>query len=400
MMRTEREDGKLRIRLEGRIDSENAERTLAEIRQALAENPGCEPVFDAGELTYLSSAGLRALLSIARNLGRKPAVVNVAPDVYEILEMTGFTELLDVKKKAREIRLDGCPVIARGAFGTVYRLDPDTIVKVYDPAYPTDLIRQEQNHARQAFLRGIPTAISYDIVKVGESSGVVFEMIKAANFNDLIRENPDRTEELIRRYAELILQIHAVEMAPGVLPEAKANYLKYLNELRDILPEDVHARVRELIEKMPEDLHVVHGDLHVRNVMESADGPMLIDMDTLSTGDPVFDLAGLYVSYVLFDERDPQDSVDFFGCSAEVSRAIWEKTAAVYFDGVPEENRREAEKRIRLAANLRFLYFIAVMKIGRPELEQIRTEDAVPRIRELAGQTDALAIRDLIVKSE
>ena len=35
-------------------------------------------------------------------------VVNVSPEVYDIFDMTGFMELLDVKKRLREISVEGC----------------------------------------------------------------------------------------------------------------------------------------------------------------------------------------------------------------------------------------------------------------------------------------------------
>ncbi|MBR4993391.1 MAG: hypothetical protein IKY04_03990, partial [Lachnospiraceae bacterium] len=41
-------------------------------------------------------------------------------------------ELFNIKKKLRVISLDGCEKIGSGFYGTVYRIDQDTIVKMYD----------------------------------------------------------------------------------------------------------------------------------------------------------------------------------------------------------------------------------------------------------------------------
>ena len=50
---------------------------------------------DAGELCYISSAGLRVLLKLCQKQ-KHVEVMNVSPEVYDILEVTGFTDLLDV----------------------------------------------------------------------------------------------------------------------------------------------------------------------------------------------------------------------------------------------------------------------------------------------------------------
>lgn len=81
----------------GRIDSVNAAEWERKLTQQLDTEK--ETVFDAEALEYISSAGLRVLLKIQKSLPQKARIVNVSPDVYEILEMTGFSELFDVTKR-------------------------------------------------------------------------------------------------------------------------------------------------------------------------------------------------------------------------------------------------------------------------------------------------------------
>ena len=74
----------------------------------------------------------------------------------------------------RSISLEGCSPIGSGAKATVYRWKPDTIVKVYHNGGDPALIRQEQALSRLAFVNGLPTAISFDIVRVGSSYASMF----------------------------------------------------------------------------------------------------------------------------------------------------------------------------------------------------------------------------------
>ena len=84
--------------IKGKIDSNNA----AEFEKELMAAKPAE--LDASELEYISSAGLRVLLKLAKALG-DVTVNNVSSEVYEIFEVTGFTEILNVKKALREVSI-------------------------------------------------------------------------------------------------------------------------------------------------------------------------------------------------------------------------------------------------------------------------------------------------------
>ncbi len=391
-MRIETEQGRAVACLEGRISSANA----GELQQALLELRNAEPerelLIDAADLEYISSAGLRVLLQIARTQNNALTVRNVTPEVYEILEMTGFTSILTVKKKLREFSVEGCEIVGRGAIGTVYRVDEDTIVKVYELPDSFSMIENEQKRAKQAFLKGIPTAISYDVVKVGDKFGSVFEMLRATTFNDLLRNEPERKDEIIRSYAHFLRRVHAVEMEPGELPDARAVFLGYLDALRATLPQDLSERLRALFTALPENLHVIHGDVNMKNIMLSGDEPLLIDMETLSTGDPVFDLQGVFLTYKLFGEDDPDNLQEFLGISQEFGDYIWEKALGFYFDDRDASAVREAEMKIRIVAYVRFLQILLLLGIGKEELKQLRIEHTLSHLRELAWKVDSLQL--------
>ena len=382
------------IPLTGRIDSTNApemERKIIELMQAQPEGL---PIFDASDLVYIASAGLRILMKARKAVGREMEIRNVSPEVYEILETTGFTELFRVKKRMREISVEGCPVIGRGFYGTVYRLDPDTIVKVYASPDSLPLIENERKMAKMAFVQGIPTAISYDIVKVGDSYGSVFELLKAQTMNDLLIAQPDRAEELIRSFAHVMKTVHAVKLAPGTLPSAKAAWLGYLdtNLQWGYITEAQHARLQKLFKALPDACGVVHGDFHMKNVMVADGEPLLIDMDTLTQGSPIFDLQGVYVAYEEFNEDEPGNSLAFMGLSAEMSSCVWNKTIEYYFDTRDAERLTEIKNKIRLVAAVRFLQLIGVTDLKRDELAATRVRHTQAVIDDLLQKVDSLIL--------
>lgn len=390
-MKSSVENNLLIIRLEGRIDSSNAQETQEEINRILKENPGMDFLFDAENLSYISSAGLRILLSVHKTVKPGFTLRNVSPDIYDLLEMSGFITFLDVKKKPRTISVEGCPLIGKGAIGEVYRLDADTIVKVYN-IDNLPMIENEQKRSRQAFLKGIPTAIPFDIVKAGDRYGSVFEMIKAVNCNDLLAAEPGRLEEVTGMYAAFLKQVHSALSEPGELPDTREEYIRYLDAVSDVLPVDVCERIRTLIREMPEDLHMIHGDIQLKNIMFSNGEMILIDMETLSCGNPVFDLAGMYMAYIAFCEDDPENSMEFFGLPTETSAELFFGTLRKYLEAENEEAFRAALDKITLLAYVRFLFVLSLIGGGKPECHDRRIAHSREHLEELSARVKELSI--------
>ncbi len=364
------------IPLPERIDSGNAAEVEQKLNDVVSAHPGEAPVFDAGNLNYISSAGLRVFMKLRKRLQGPFTVTEVSPEVYDIFETTGFTELLSVKKRLRRISVEGCEIIGRGFYGTVYRLDPDTIVKTYslDASEAIPMIENEKKMAKKAFLKGIPTAISFDIVKVdgtgseGDTYGSVFELLKAKSFNNRMEEaaSDGEKEGIVKEYVELVKQVHDTLMDPGVLPSAKDRLLERVKGLTEVLGPEQIEKITGMLNALPEDLHVVHGDFHMKNVMLSEGEAMLIDMDTLSTGQPIFDLQGLFITYQAFEEDDENNAMDFLGLSNDTVDLMWRKIIEDYFDDVDAEARKKIEEKISLLGYVSFLYFV----VSTPDLKK------------------------------
>lgn len=379
-------------KIDGRIDSNNAHEWEEKLLSLVNTDPGEDIVIDASDLVYISSAGLRVLMKARKAAKGKFSVTDLSPEIYEIFDTTGFTELLDVRKKPREISLDGCEVIGKGFYGTVYRIDEDTIVKMYDSPDAIGMIENEKKMARMAFVKGIPTAISFDIVRSGGAYGSVFELLKSKSFNDMIIDEPDRIDETIATFTDFMREVHGTVMDPGTLPYARDHFVEYLETIRGLIGDDMADRCRGLIEALPDDLHVVHGDFHMKNVMMSDNEPMLIDMDTLSTGQPIFDLQGLYVTYMAFEEDEEDNSLKFLGIKKEVCAHMWDGIIRDYFKGTDEEKLKEIKDKIMLLAYIRFLHIISLNQDVDNELGRKRIKHSKEHLNELIQRVTDLMI--------
>ena len=379
-----------RLELSGRIDSANA----AQVERALAEKlAGEKPevlTLDLAKLSYISSAGLRILLHLRKNAGDM-RLVNVSSEVYEILEMTGFTEMMRVEKAMKTISIEGCEEIGHGANGSVYRIDKDTVVKVYRDPDALDAIREEREKAKLALILGIPTAISYDVIRVGEGYGTVFELLNARSFSRIIATEPERLNWCIREFAELLRKIHDTVVPAGKLPDLRETVLGWVRFLRDYLPEAAGKKLTALVEAVPHDDHMIHGDYHTKNLELQNDEVLLIDMDTLSVGNPIFELGSIYNSFIGFYELDPDGIHRFQGFSFDTAKRFWRGFLSAYLGTNCEAKLREVEDKARVIGYTRLIR--RNIRRGGLETEDGRTliEHWKTELLELLDRVDELS---------
>ena len=319
----------LYIALEGRIDASNAAQAEEKIFGIKNENPGKHTVVDADNLEYISSAGLRVILRL-RKEEPKLAIINVAPDVYEVFDMTGFTDMVTVEKAYQRMSVEGCEFIAKGANGAVYRYDAETILKTYFAKDALPEIKQERENARKAFVLGINTAIPYGIVRVGDGYGTVTELLNATSVTKLIRQNPDDMTEAVKYYVDMLKSIHAVEVEDGEVPDMKEIALDWARFVTAHIPEEQGRKLISLIEAVPKQNTLMHGDYHTNNVMVQNGEPLLIDMDTLCMGHPVFELGSMFNAFLGFSELNHEDIMRFMGYNRETSERFWNMSLRLY----------------------------------------------------------------------
>ena len=384
------EGSTLTIALQGHIDSANAAEVEKEINAIREQNPADALVIDCDKLNYISSAGLRIILRLKKAVA-DTVLVNVASEVYEVFDMTGFTEMMDIRKAYRLISVEGCEVIGQGANGRVYRIDPDTIVKVYLNPDALPEIHRERELARAAFVLGIPTAIPYDVVRIaGGGYGSVFELLNATSFAKLLIREEKSLDEVAKLSVDLLKLIHSTVIKPGTMPDMKAVALDWSEFLADYLPADQYEKLHSLIAAVPDDQHMMHGDYHIKNVMLQNGETLLIDMDTLCHGHPVFELASMFNAYRGYSETDHAIVKDFLGISYEIAGEFWDKSLHLYLDGADEETVRAVEDKARVVGYTRIMRRTIRRnglntEDGRKVIENCRTH-----LADLLGRVDTL----------
>ena len=335
-----------------RIDSSNINLVDERLQKELKGYKG-NVIIDCDELEYISSAGLRIILKINKDYPNLK-IINCNQNVYEIFEMTGFTEIMDIEKGYRKISIDGCDIIGEGAYGIVYRIDPETIVKVYKNKDSIDDIIKERERARKAFILGVPTAISYDIVQVGDLYGSVFELLDAKSFAELLRDG-ESINKLVKQSVSILKQIHSIENFSNDLPNKKDEAVKWAEFCKDYLPKDIGNKLVKMMKEIPEKNTIIHGDYHIKNIMHTKNDNLLIDMETLAIGHPILELACSYSIYEGFECLDPKNPENFLGVPQELCRKFIKLTYDYYFDELEEKQIEEIKEKVKVICYTRLL---------------------------------------------
>ena len=379
------------IEIKGHIDSNNAEQFEKELMDSVMKTPENEIVLDASELKYISSAGLRVLMKLRKQVKKPVPVVNVSPEIYEIFEVTGFTNLLEVKKKMREISVEGCKELGSGANGTVYRLTKEEMIKVFRPGMTIDKIEAEREASRNAFLLGVPCAIAFDTVKVGDCYGTIYEMLNAATVQERIREKPDRLPELAASTAKLLKELHETEVPNGQMLPADRVLHNTIDKLSEDFTADEVDKMHALYNSIPTMNRFVHNDYHAKNVMETGDGElMLIDLGDAGAGNPLIDLIHCCFVYRMMGTGTKErtaDEMSFIGLTYGELKDYWK----IFLETYCGSAEKACVLNVKLFPFAQLQYFTVAMahprlpkEYHKPYADRVRKE-VLSRYDELLG---------------
>ena len=385
-MESKFENQVLTVNIEGKIDSYSAEKVEKELLCLLEESGAKSVVLDCKGLTYIASAGLRVFLKIGKQV--ELSIINVSREVYEVLELTGFTGMFDTKREMRQLSLKGCEVIGRGFSSEVYRYDRETVVKVFGKGVTLDRIYNETASAKKTFVSGIPTAIPYDVVKCGENYGTVFELIDADTLSRTFMDYPERFDELMEKYNKLLKQFHSTPAIEGAFPDIRDKYHTWAKGLKKYLTDEEVDMIYRLIDAVPLRKTMIHVDCHSGNIMVQNGKLIFVDMADVSIGHPIFDIGAEYFHYMIMRTTSLGAKV-VFGVEPEDSELpvkIWYDLVRRYFSNCKEEQFEDIHKMLKYFGCLRCLIMVAkhahIEYDAAMELVNRQREDLFPYIEE------------------
>lgn len=285
----------LTVNLEGKIDTSNADEISAELLELAKKFPVEKFILNLKNLSYISSAGLRAVLRLSKLKKKNLQLIEASREVFEVFDTSGFTQIINIQKALRQISADNLIELGRGTSGTVYKLDDENILKVYNANWNFEDVARERANSQAAFVAGISTAISYDVVKVGESFGIVYEMIDANTLEKVMLEDTEHIEDYSQKFAEFVKEQHAIKTD---FEDIKQHLISNAEKISYYSADNLKI-VRQILDAVPDSKNFCHCDLNFGNILLQNGQMIMIDMGEIASGHPIFDLSWLYFMYVI-----------------------------------------------------------------------------------------------------
>ena len=380
------------VEFHGSVSAANAEEVGKELNAFRNENKQEQLVLDFEDLEFISSAGLRILLNMAKKEEKKIQVFNINPVIYEVFDDTGFTSIFEAHKAMKKYTSEGFELIGQGANGAVYRVDKENVIKVFQKTTPLEDIERERNLARQALLEGIPTAISYTVVKVDDCYGIMFELIEAVPLSIELKSDPDNYDSNTGLYIDLYKKIHNTEGDANQFPSIKDLYHRCIDECKDYYSNEDLDKLRALVDSVPDRNTLIHGDYHPNNIMYQNGELILIDMGDMSIGHPIFDFLATAATQVNLVKLSPEYAEGHTKMPAEMITKTWRRLFDSYFSEYSQEERDRIEEQVNYFSKLKVALAPVFGRGASKEIIQASVDDAkanlLPRIDELIGAVD------------
>lgn len=259
-----------------------------------------------------------------------------------------------MENRFRTIDIGHLKSFAKGGTGECYRIDRDTILKLYYEGFPTERILTEKECARAALIADVPTAISLWLVQAGDRQGILFELVQGNTLSEEICEKGiSCAREMGRAFAGIARKLHEAEVKKTDLPLTTLPIRKAIQGA-GYMPDEVMRRVLCFMDDLDTYLQYVHGDFHLNNVIMAKDGPVLIDMGGFSIGCPMFDLATCYYSLFELPEALTGGRNSFNHLTLEEAREFWKGVEEKYFPGGMDPASSELLRKVVLLKKMRF----------------------------------------------
>jgi aminoglycoside phosphotransferase (APT) family kinase protein len=203
--------------------------------------------------------------------------------------------------------------IALGRTAEIYAWEDGWVLKLFYGWFSEESVRTEAKLARAVQVAGLPVPAVGEILEIGNRLGLPYRRVDGPTILAQVHARPWTIPKFSRLLAALQAEMHETAAVAG-LPLQQQRLETKIRRAEGLSPE-LRAAALEALAAMPQGERLCHGDLHVDNVLITAQGPVVIDWIDATAGRPLADVA--------------RSSVILLGILAPDSGATWvERIAA------------------------------------------------------------------------
>ena len=176
-----------------------------------------------------------------------------------------------------------------GRTAEVFARGDDEVIKLLRPGFPDRLGEHEAMVAARVADASVGAPRFLGTTRIEGRLGLVYERLRGPSMLERVVRHPWEIDRRARQFAGLHAAVH---LANGTgLPDQKAEVRRMIERAGASLPADAREAALARLDALPDGAAICHGDMHPGNVLVTASGPVVIDWETASRGDPAGDVA-------------------------------------------------------------------------------------------------------------
>jgi uncharacterized protein (TIGR02172 family) len=179
-------------------------------------------------------------------------------------------------------------LIGQGRTAEIFAWGDGQILKLLRDGFPDQVIEYEARIARIISATGLEAPAVGELVEVENRKGLIYQRVEGPSMLQILSAKPWQLFKLAGQFAALHAEMHQ-RQGPD-LPGQKAQMTRAIQNA-PVLPETTKQRLFTILDQMPDETAVCHGDYHPGNILMSPAGPIIIDWSNAVGGDPLADVA-------------------------------------------------------------------------------------------------------------
>ena len=198
-------------------------------------------------------------------------------------------------RKIKKSEIANMAVIGKGACATIYKLEDDKVLKLYDKGdrNTAEFVKNEFDISTEIYNIGITTAKTYELCECDGIYGAVYEFVSGDTMLDMI-EKEGNLSDFISDLSDIGKQIHSNSVDTKTFPKATELLERLIVHIKPWVNDEQYKHIEMLIDAIPDDNTLIHGDFHPGNIIIRQGKPILIDVGGASHGHPVFDFISMH----------------------------------------------------------------------------------------------------------
>lgn len=181
--------------------------------------------------------------------------------------------------------------VGAGRTATIFRYGQNRVIKLFRANFPKQAIVDEFEIGRSLNSSGLNIAITYDLIEIDNTKGIVFDLIDGQSMLQNLAKKPWLVLSYSKKMARLHLAIHKTCIGKNNCINSLSKSLAEKISRVNLLSNEEQNAILQHLASLPNGYALCHGDFHPDNIIISKDRLVTVDWITARTGNAIADVA-------------------------------------------------------------------------------------------------------------